>query len=91
MKRLGNSCAGLAAKKVLTFILVVNPPSRGGSEETPCGSNRRFTVAIVVAGEMLDEAGEGRTKAPVCAAETVIFPSFPENIPFLKDFVFDNT
>lgn len=88
--RLGSACLGLAAKNVVDLILVIRPPSRGGREEAPCGSNRTFRVAIVVA-DVVAEDGGGRMSAPVCAAETVIRPSFPENMPLLKDLVFERT
>ena len=50
-----------------------------------------MTVAIAVAGNVEFDDGEGRMIALGCSAETVIFPSLPENIPFLSVFVFDRT
>lgn len=42
-------------------------------------------VAIVVSGiEGEDDVGEGNMMARVCSVDTVILPSFPENIPFFN-------
>jgi hypothetical protein len=48
-------------------------------------------VAIAVAGNVASEDGEGRMIALGWIAETVIFPSLPENTPFLKVLVFERT
>jgi hypothetical protein len=46
---------------------------------------------MVIAGDVVGDAGEDRISAPVWAAETVIRPSLPENMPFLSDLVFEST